>query len=248
MKLVIDLGNTNQKFYCFDGKRVCCEVQTESIGSKIVLPDRILKCMPFKAAIISSVIDVDASFFENIIHKDSLILFDYNTPVPVINKYKTRETLGLDRLAAVVAGNMLFPGKEVLVIDAGTCIKYDLVVDNEYLGGMISPGLLMQAKALNNFTAKLPLVDPYRNDDIPLIGADTNGSIISGIINATVASMDGIIDEYRDQYAGLKVVISGGDMKYFVNRLKNSIFAHPNIVAVGLNEILDFNENSSPDI
>ena len=84
-----------------------------------------------------------------------------DTPLPVINLYETPETLGYDRMAAVVAANEQFPGRDILVIDAGTCITYEFIDSlGQYHGGNISPGLQMRFKALHQFTGRLPLVAP----------------------------------------------------------------------------------------
>jgi type III pantothenate kinase len=140
-----------------------------------------------------------------------------------------------------VGANLYFPNQDVLVIDAGTCIKYDFVNKaNAYLGGSISPGLQMRFKALHTLTEKLPLVQPVLNVDY-LIGSSTEEAILSGVLNGCIAEIDGIIQQYKSNYKNLKVVLSGGDSIYFDKTLKNSIFASPNIVLEGLNAILDYN-------
>jgi len=150
--------------------------------------------------------------------------------------------LGKDRVAAAAAATTIFPGENVLVIDAGTSITYDLITKNgTYLGGGISPGIMMRFKALNTFTGKLPLITEI--DDAPLIGNDTPSSIKSGVLNGVLAEVNGIIDSYSNRFDTLKIIISGGDYKYFDKKLKNSIFATPNIVMQGLLEILKINED-----
>jgi type III pantothenate kinase len=125
-----------------------------------------------------------------------------------------------------------------MVINAGTCITYDLVnCENEYLGGAISPGTTIRFKALHTFTDKLPLIENSMPPTI--VGKTTQECILSGVMNGALAEMDGMIDFFRSQYPDLKIILSGGDAKYFDNRLKNSTFAFPNIVLNGLNIILD---------
>jgi len=240
MKLILDFGNTFKKYALFEGK-VLKEL-------KIFEKDDYKKQMLFlsnnknvKSIIISSVIDYPESLNNYLQENYYFIKLNPQTPVPVKNKYKTQNTLGKDRLAAVVGANVLFPENNVLVIEAGTCITYDFInSEAEYLGGSISPGLNMRYKSLNNFTDKLPLVT--NRDFKCLTGQTTEESIISGISNGIIAEVDGIIELYKKKYSSLKIVLGGGDMNFFVNKLKNSIFANPNIVLEGLNEILDFNE------
>jgi type III pantothenate kinase len=163
------------------------------------------------------------------------------TNIPVTNFYKTPDTLGKDRLAGIVAAHSLYVKENVLVIDAGTCITYDLITTKgEYYGGSISPGLNMRFKALHTFTEKLPLVSLLNFEE--LIGTDTNTSILSGVINGLIAETDAIIERYKELYSALKIIICGGDAQFLVDRLKNSIFAVPELVLIGLNEILDYNE------
>ena len=83
----------------------------------------------------------------------------FETKVPFKNLYNTPKTLGVDRIALVCGAVIQFSNKNVLIIDAGTCITYDFLNDNnEYLGGAISPGIRMRYKSLNNYTAKLPFL------------------------------------------------------------------------------------------
>jgi type III pantothenate kinase len=97
----------------------------------------------------------------------------------------------------------------------------------------------MRLKSLYKYTEKLPFCKPNQTDK--LIGTSTEESILSGVINGTIAEIDGIISQYKDIYNPLKIILSGGDAIYFDKKLKNSIFAVSNIVFFGLNEILDYN-------
>jgi type III pantothenate kinase len=191
-------------------------------------------------AILSSVKEYPAEIDEYLRQRFNTIIFNYLTLVPVINKYTTPETLGKDRLAGVVGAMQLMPASDVLVIDAGTAITYDIVTaTGEYLGGAISPGITMRYKALHAFTSRLPLLEFY--DDTQLIGSDTSSAIHSGVLNGAAAEMEGIIQQYRQLYPELKIILTGGDQNYFDKRLKIKTFAAPNLILEGLNLILDFN-------
>jgi type III pantothenate kinase len=135
---------------------------------------------------------------------------------------------------------LLFPNTHRLTIDAGTCITFDLTDNtNTFLGGMISPGIPMRLNAMHTFTARLPLVKTVMNPQ--LMGTDTESCMQSGAINGAVAEMDGIISLYKEKYPVLAVILCGGDMPFFENRLKASIFATPDLVLMGLNSILIHN-------
>ena len=126
------------------------------------------------------------------------------------------------------------------MIDAGTCITYDFITKQcEYLGGAISLGIQMRYKALHEFTAKLPLLEP--NELQNFIGVDTNTSIHSGVINGVSNEIDGIIKQYQKKYQELTVVLTGGDTYFLSKQLKSVIFAHPNFVLEGLHTILIHN-------
>jgi type III pantothenate kinase len=162
--------------------------------------------------------------------------------LPIQLKYKSPQTLGMDRLAAVVAANSLFPNTNLLVIDAGSCITYDFIDANaNYLGGGISPGLTMRFKALHTFTGRLPLIDWKLNDQTDLIGIDTESSIVSGVVHGFRNEIEGTIAHYQKRYNDVKVIATGGDVKGFEFLTKKSIFANPNLVLIGLNELLRHN-------
>ena len=154
--------------------------------------------------------------------------------------YKTPTTLGVDRLALVSASVNKFSSKNVLIIDAGTCITYDFIDNkNNYLGGAISPGVYTRYKSLNNLTAKLPLLKPRTVKNIT--GNSTKQSIHSGVINGVLFEIEGVIKNYNTKYEDLTVILTGGDSKFLSKQLKNSIFANSNFLLEGLNYILEFN-------
>jgi type III pantothenate kinase len=241
--LVIDLGNTNKKLAIFDGKKLLTMAQFPSV-SVALLREFTAIHREIDYGILSSVAPYPDAIRRFLSKNFRLYELDEHTPLPIINRYQTKATLGKDRLAAVVAGAKRFPGKNVLVINAGTCITYDFVNDrNEYLGGAISPGLVMRFNALHTFTGKLPLVS-FRNAMI-LTGKNTEDSILAGVLTGAIAEIEGIANRYRQKYQDLQIILSGGDYKYFDNRLKISIFALPNIVIHGLQQILEFNVNKA---
>jgi len=236
-KLVIDFGNTLTKAGFYDSD-VLTDLYTSEQLALDTLKEFIIKHLPVKAAIISSVIHYPDEIREYLKRNFTFIELDEHTPIPLKNLYQTPETLGKDRLAAVVATNQLFKNQNALVINAGTCITYDLVNHtNEYTGGAISPGINIRFKALHTFTDKLPLIENRMPPE--MVGKTTEECIRSGVLNGVLAEMDGMIDFFRSHYTDLKIILSGGDAKYFDNRLKNSTFARPNIVLTGLNIILD---------
>ena len=160
--------------------------------------------------------------------------------LPFKNLYKTPKTLGLDRIALIAAAASQYRAKNILVIDAGTCITYDFINSkNEYLGGAISPGLTIRYEALHNLTAKLPLLKPKDLD--VFIGNTTETSIHSGVINGVINEIDGVIKQYQSSNKDLTVILTGGDTNFLAKRLKSSIFANSNFLLEGLNHLLKIN-------
>lgn len=240
MKLIIDIGNTRVKIAIFDGN----ELKDYNAISVAMLRDELNKIITkesVKNIVVSSVIKELPECIKRLQAQFNLLVFDANTPVPLKNLYKTTHTLGSDRLAAAVGANHLYPKNDILVIDVGTCIKYNFTnLKGEYLGGAISPGIQMRFKAMHTFTGRLPLVE--KDDDyMQLIGATTEDSLLSGVMIGVLAEVNGIMDVYQKQYPQVKFVFTGGDVPFFEKRLKNSIFVEPFLVLKGLNVILDYN-------
>ena len=152
--------------------------------------------------------------------------------LPFINTYHTPKTLGIDRICNVVAALALHPKQNVLVVDVGTCIKFDLLNANgEYCGGSISPGIALRYRSLNNYTANLPLLYP---SEWKLVGSTTEESLHSGVMGSVVSEITWRIQEYRNLYETLTVYLTGGDAHYFDMGQKNSIFVDENLTLKGI--------------
>lgn len=192
-----------------------------------------------EAAAMSSVaahnLPLVAAYFQ---HKSNHILIDAHTPTPLKLEYATPKTLGADRIAGAVGAWKLTGEDNVLLVDAGTCINYEFVLNNCYKGGAIAPGLQMRLKAMHEFTGKLPMLE-LSDDEIELTGDSTKNCMLSGAVWGAVHEIDGIIENYKSIHPAISVVLSGGDAPYLGKYLKNSIFApHKEVVIIGLLEIL----------
>ena len=153
------------------------------------------------------------------------------------DRYKTPETLGVDRMGLMAAFAKAYPKKSGLVIDAGSCITYDYMDEKgQYHGGAISPGLRLRYEAMHNYTVNLPLLQ--RSPDYKLIGDTTETAMHSGVVNGVVNEIEGVIKQYEHDYKIDVVVITGGDGEFLSKRLKNGIFADSNFLLQGLNYIL----------
>ena len=241
MNLVIDIGNSYGKIAVCEGTEIIESAISEQISNKEI------------AYFMASYKELNRAIFSSVAnHSRELIdyldtTFDYflelsnSTPLPLINHYKTPETLGHDRIAAVTGAHTIFPEKNVLVIDAGTAVTFDMVTSaGEYIGGNISPGLNMRFKALHKFTSKLPQLETIE-ESVKLLGKTTDEAIISGVINGMFYEIEGYISSISRQYTKLQVVLTGGDANSFDKKLKNSIFVVSHLNLIGLNRILDYN-------
>jgi type III pantothenate kinase len=171
-------------------------------------------------------------------------VFDNQTPVPIKNGYDTPHTLGPDRLAAAVGAAGLFPNRACLVLDLGTCLTADLVDPaGTFRGGLIAPGLSMRFRAMHEHTARLPLIDdPLTDADWPhLVARNTRDALRSGVLNGLGFELNGLIDAHRRDWPDLAVLLCGGDGPVLRSRLKEPIFAVPELVLTGLNRILRYN-------
>lgn len=241
MNLVIDIGNTVAKVAVFDALTLV-EVVHDSNRDLEHLPDMYRK-YHIDRAIVATVIDLSEQVLAQLALLPVPVLWlNETTPLPIENLYETPRTLGYDRMAAVVAANERFPGRDILVIDAGTCITYEFVdAAGRYHGGNISPGLQMRFKALHHFTGRLPLVK-REGREIPM-GKDTETAIRAGVLKGMEYEISGYIVTMKHKYPQLLVFLTGGDDFSFDTNLKSIIFADRFLVLKGLNRILNYNND-----
>jgi len=240
MNLTLDIGNTQSKLAVFNNSLVVVKTfDSEFIIDEI---DGFLLLYPsIKNLIVCSVTDITLNLekynFNNVHFVSS------NSNIPFENLYLSKDSLGNDRIALVSSASISYPGKNVLIIDAGSCITYDFINDkNQYLGGAISPGLNMRYKSLNEFTSKLPLVSLESSDK--LIANQTIDSINVGVANGVVFEIEGFVRQYLSEYDNLTVILTGGNSDFLSNQLKISIFANQNFLLEGLNNLIKLNISS----
>jgi type III pantothenate kinase len=172
------------------------------------------------------------------------IVFDRSLKLPLSLRYDTPKTLGLDRIAAAIGALTLYPAHDLLVIDAGSCITVDLVTkEQQFAGGIISPGARMRFKAMHVFTDKLPLVEwnPFDRSGLTLPGLSTQECMRSGVLKGMQFEIEGYVRYYSAQYPDLKVIMTGGDAQYFENIINTPIFTEDSLVLIGLNRVLEYN-------
>ncbi len=237
-KLAIDIGNTRTKVGAFVDKELSEMEETKTINVPTI--ERLRNKYGAAYVIISTVKHLTKKMQTYVEDDPRCFLLSPFMNLPFSIEYKTPETLGLDRLAGVAGAWARFPKKNSLVIDAGTCIKYDLVTsEGVYLGGNISPGVRMRLVAMHLLTNKLPQVEP--SERYERVGTDTRSALQVGACTGAIYEMEGFISDYMKTFDKLNILLTGGDSLFFVNHLKTKIFEHPHLVLEGLNEILDYN-------
>ena len=237
MNLIIDIGNNSAKYFLFNGEQLVLHTRKENTSFGII--DEWSCLYDIDKVIVSSVIAEQPALTDELSKlRYPVVRFSNNFQLPLEIKYRTPHTLGSDRLAAAVGAWNEAPGRNIIVIDAGSAITVDFIdKDGNYLGGNIAPGIKMRLKALHEYTALLPMVE--KEGDTPTIGYDTETAIRSGVINGVCNEIDGYINEFKQKYSDVLVFLTGGDEKTLKNRVKNCIFADKYLVAKGLNRILN---------
>jgi len=242
--LVLDIGNTAAKYGYFYGATlaeagsVATPAELRAVAERTGAEHVLLASVAMPA-------EQWAAALSGAVSGQVLVFKPGTTPVPLRNAYATPQTLGADRLAAAVGAAYLLPGRPVLVVDAGTCIKCDLVTaDGTYQGGSIAPGLRMRLQAMHTFTGRLPeLALPAVGEAqaLALCGTDTRTAMLSGALNGALLEVNGMIASYRAQHPGLAVALTGGDAAFFDSRLKGRIFVVSELILLGLHRILVLN-------
>ncbi len=238
--VVIDMGNSRMKVALFVDGRLDGVLNFSNEANKKVMS--LIEEADAKRAILSNVGKVKEPLLRSL--RENLVFLHLNsrTPIPVSLDYQTPQTLGTDRVANAVSAAKFYPNTNVLIIDFGTCIKYDLVrEDQTFLGGAISPGLDMRFHGMHKMTGRLPRIKEWKEKEMIWPGKNTRGSMVSGVLQGIEAEIVHYMAQANERFDDLKVIATGGDFGFFEKAFKNIIFAHPYLTLTGLHEILRFN-------
>ncbi len=239
MNLVIDKGNTICKVAIYRGNEQQVLVEERKLDLSIV--EHLLEEYPeVDAAIYSSVSQRDDELLDYLKRRLSKVLeLSPKTAVPLQIGYE-REKLGGDRLAAIVAA-IDYAGQEaeILVVDIGTAITIERISQGLFLGGNISPGVTTRLKALNSYTARLPLIKLVQ--DAEGFGKETYSAIEKGVLRSVVYEIEGYIRSIKEEDARAKVYLTGGYSPLLSSFIKEDIELKADMVLYGLNKILIYN-------
>ncbi len=226
-----DFGNTRWKCAVFNDSTFLRETLLPIGNVESIV--QVLEEEKPQYTVLSSVVHHDPVIEILFAEKTHFHRISHESEMAVGTPFPTRKNVGADRWALLSAAAELFPEKHSLVIGLGSCITYNFLNNlGQFLGGGISPGLHMRFKAMNDYTALLPLQEPQWN--FPLVGYDTPTNLLSGVILGMSKEIDGIIDLYKQHYCNLQVLMTGGDMPFFSPHLKNDIYVDPQLSYKGI--------------
>lgn len=236
--LCFDFGNTRLKCAVFENGHVAELLVLENDGNAVI--EALLEKYKPEKTILSSVIHHNPDMEAILTAGSRFHKLSSTSALPFTTPVGKPETIGADRLALCSAAAWFYPGHHNLIIALGSCITYNYMnPENEFLGGGISPGMEMRFKALNQLTAKLPLVQAEAV--VPLVGYDTKTNILSGVIMGMAKEIDGMIAAYMERYGNFNAILTGGDTPHFVPYVKSRIFADSNFIYKGLYAISELN-------
>ncbi len=244
MNLTIDIGNTRVKSAVFDDKNLL-EVKAFDKATFEEEVRGVFNRNPnIRQAIISSVAESAANYESVLTDRVRVFHLDQNLSLNFSSKYDDLSKLGADRKALIAAAVTIYPAQNVLVIDMGSCVTYDMVdCSGLHRGGGISPGWQMRLNAMHTFTGRLPQLSTL-DDSIEkkeVTGMNTQQAMFNSTFFGLLAEIDQRIEHYKSEFPDLTVILTGGDAQSFSVRLKNRIFAHSNFLLEGLNALLEHN-------
>ncbi|MCA1750289.1 MAG: type III pantothenate kinase [Flavobacteriales bacterium] len=238
--LVIDNGNTRMKIGLFIDSRLDGVLSFSNHSVKDV--EKLIETSGALRGVMSSVTEVHKPLYDLLKGELDMLEISPATKIPISLDYDTPHTLGMDRVANAAGAYLLYPDTNVLVIDFGTCIKYDLIDSGgTFRGGAIAPGVSMRFKSMHEMTGKLPYIKHWTHKEVTWPGKSTQECMVTGVIEGIQSEMSQYISTASGIYGNLTVISTGGDFSFFEKAFKNLIFAHPYLTLQGLHEILKFN-------
>ncbi|HUN55076.1 MAG TPA: type III pantothenate kinase [Smithella sp.] len=226
MLIVIDVGNTNTVLGLFDGKRLLHDwrIRTEidhTIDEYGVLiynlylstPMKVKEMKSVSAIIISCVVPPMLNILEPLCIKyfnikPLIVGPGIKTGMPIF--YDNPKEVGADRIVNAVAAYEKYH-KECIIVDFGTATTFDYISPKgEYMGGCISPGIVISSEALFERASKLPRVEFSKPKTV--ITKDTVSAIQAGIMFGYAGLVDGIVDRMKAEVKTNPLVIATGGL------------------------------------
>ena len=153
--------------------------------------------------------------------------------------YSNPEEVGADRIVNAIAAFHKYK-TSLIVIDFGTATTFDSIsAKGEYLGGAISPGIMIASEALFRKASKLPRVEIFSPPE-KVIGKDTSSSIKAGIIYGFSGLVDGVVKRMKIEMGSNPKVIATGGLADLMDKVSETIEAvEPDLTLEGLRIIYE---------
>ena len=221
MLLVIDVGNTNTSLGVYEGSKLIAHWRLTTARNRTVDEYGVharnlfeLAGLDFKtidAIAIASVVpplNYTLKQMSEVYFHLTPLFVDHSTELGLKILYEPAADVGADRLVDAVAAIHKY-GSPCIIVDFGTATTFNAInKDGDYLGGVITPGIMISADALFERTAKLPRVDIKRPQKV--IGGSTVTAMQSGLYHGYVGLVDGVLRKMLDELGGARVIATGG--------------------------------------
>ena len=235
--LIVDEGNTLCKIAVLDKSEVLCEWSADEFD--MAKAAELVEQFSVDKAVVASTRGGAEQICEQLRSKiDRVLHFSSQTEVPIEIEYSSPQTLGADRIAVAVGVVCEMGIRDALIVDMGSAITYDIVEDGVFKGGNISLGVAMRFRALNEFTASLPLCEATEPNN--KFGQSTKEAIEQGVMQGVLHEIEGYVERISAENNKKSIIFCGGDAESFVNRIKSAIFAPRKLMFTGLNRILEY--------
>jgi len=243
MNLCIDIGNTSTKFAVVANREIVESAQTRSGANANEIERAVMSVMiPYvDTAVLSSVNPGLTKGIAQSIRRITGIrplIVTSRLKMPVSIGTRRPSKVGLDRLCAA-CGALTERKRNAIIVDIGSAITVDLVLDRVFLGGVIMAGPQMSLSALHRFTAQLPdlVLSDVRGDAFD----DTAPAMLTGATVGTAGAIRAAVGlmESRASRRGIPVWLTGGHAARFQRRLPGNYKLVPGLTLLGLGEIAE---------
>lgn len=256
MILVVDIGNTKVSMALYENSKLAmssfftCPKNISSYALILVLEQIFPKDTIIDNGIISSVVDEltqpICEAVSNVYHINPIVINVTCMDVGIPLKCNNPERIGTDRIANALAASRLYDKRPVIVVDSGSATTFDIIdKDNNFIGGLIMPGLDMQLKSLAEDTSKLPEIKLDMMEQVQTyINTDTKKAILSGVVFGQAQAIQGLITRCEKELKTKAFVVgAGGNAKLLNKYMKYRKFdvINPNLTFDGINMIYELN-------
>ena len=242
MYLIGDIGNTETKICLFDSNSKI--LNRSYIKSNLVTKKYLSKKLKYLekyeiskilfSSVVPSKFKITKNFIEKKTGKKCYEIKQINLK-KFLNIKVDKKQVGSDRLANAIA--VINNKSNFIILDFGTATTFDVVVKNNYLGGVISPGVTL---SLNSLVSKASLLSSVNLSKISnVIGKNTKSAIRSGFYWGYLGLINNIIDLiFKNTNKKYNVILTGGLSHLFKNSINVKSNVDKNLTINGLLKVI----------